>query len=59
MPESFNEPQVIIPYSTLCELLEASMELKRIRIDMKRFRDELSRVRYQQIEIMEKIAELE
>lgn len=59
MPETPLEPQVIIPYSTLCDLLQASVELKKIRIDMKRFRDELSRVRYQQVEMMEKIAELE
>lgn len=59
MPENPFDPQVIIPYSTLCDLLQASVELKQIRIELKRVKDEQSRLRYQQVEIMEKIREME
>lgn len=59
MPENQFDPQVILPYSTLCDLLQASVELKQIRIEMKRMKDEQARQRYQQVEIMEKVREIE
>lgn len=59
MPEISFDPQVIIPYSQLCDLLQASVELKQIRIELKRVKDEQSRLRYQQVEIMEKIREID
>ena len=59
MPENQFDPQVIIPYSTLCDLLQASVELKQIRIELKRVKDEQSRLRYQQVEIMERIREMD
>lgn len=59
MPETFFEPQVIIPYSVLCDLLQASVELKQIRIEMKRMKEEMGGLRYQQTQIMEKIREIE
>lgn len=59
MPEQPLEPQVIIPYSQLCELLQASVELKQIRIEMKRIKEEQGRLRYQQLEIMDYIKEIE
>ena len=39
--------------------LQATVELKQIRIEMKRMKDEQARQRYQQVEIMEKVREIE
>jgi len=59
MPDFTFDPQVIIPYSQLCDLLQASVELKQIRIEMKRMKEELARLRFQQLEIMDCIREIE
>ena len=58
MPEHPFEPQVIIPYSTLCELLEASVELKQLRIEVKRLQGQQSALRLQFIEMLEKLREM-
>lgn len=58
MPETPIEPQVIIPYSTLCELLESSVELKKLRIEVKRLQNQQSALRLQFIEMMEKMKDM-
>lgn len=47
--------QVIIPYQTLEELLQAGIELKSLRADVKRLREQNSAMRYMLLEIMEKV----
>lgn len=59
MPENPFEPQVIIPYSTLCELLQASLELKKMRMEVKRVTDQQARLKGQFLELMDKLRELE
>jgi len=59
MPENPVEPQVIIPYSTLCELLQASVELKKMRMEVKRVSDQQARLKGQFLEMMDKLRELE
>ena len=53
------DPQVLIPYSQLCELLDAAYELKQLRSEIKRMETNLSALRYQFIELMEKFKELD
>ena len=53
------DPQVIIPYSTLCDLLNASIELKNLRKEIKRLSDQQARIKGTMLEIMEKIREIE
>ena len=59
MPENPLDPQVIIPYSTLCELLQASVELKKMRIEVKRLTDQQSALRLQFVELMERFREIQ
>lgn len=59
MPENPFDPQVIIPYSTLCELLQASVELKKMRIEVKRLTDQQSALRLQFVELMERFREIQ
>lgn len=58
MPENPIDPQVIIPYSTLCELLQVSVELKKIRMEVKRLSDQHVMMKGQLLEVMETIREL-
>ena len=58
MPETPFEPQVIIPYSTLCELLESSVELKKLRIEVKRLQNQQSALRLQFLEMMEQLKDM-
>ena len=59
MPNESHEPQVIIPYSQLCDLLEAAVELKKLRVAVKKLTENQAALRYQFIELMEKFRELE
>lgn len=59
MPENPFDPQVIIPYSQLCDLLQASVELKQIRVELKRLKKEVSGLHCMQVEIMDYIKEIE
>ena len=52
------EPQVIIPYSRLCELLQAGEEVERFRKEVKQLRKEVDALRVIQRECIEKIGEL-
>ena len=52
------EPQVIIPYKTLCELLEAGQEVKQLRAEVKKLSTQLDAMRVIQRECMNKILEL-
>ena len=52
------EPQVIIPYKTLCELLEAGKEVKQLRAEVKRLSQQAGAMRIIQGECIEKIGEL-
>ena len=52
------DPQVIIPYSQLVELLEASQRIKEYRSEVKRLNDQVLALRIMQSECMEQIREL-
>lgn len=58
MPEKSFDPQVIIPYSTLCDLLQASVELKQLRIEVKRLKDQQSALRLQFLEVLEQFKDM-
>ena len=59
MPEKSFDPQVIIPpYSTLCDLLQSSVELKQLRIEVKRLKDQQSALRLQFCEMLEKLRDM-
>ena len=52
------DPQVIIPYSQLVELLEASQRVKEYKSEVKRLNDQVLALRIMQSECMEQIREL-
>lgn len=52
------ELQVLIPYKTLCELLDASEDVKQLRQEVKRLTDQQQALRSQFVELMEKFREL-
>lgn len=58
MPEQKFDPQVLIPYSQLCELLQASVELKKLRMEVKRLSDQQAALRGMFYELMERFKEL-
>lgn len=57
MPD-FEDFGVIIPYSRLCDLLQASAELKALRKDVKRLAEQQTALRGQFMEMMELLREL-
>ena len=58
MPKQPDYP-VMIPYSELCELLEASRRIKAYEAEVERYRAQVLALRIMQSECMEKIKELE
>lgn len=52
------EPQVIIPYKQLCELLQAGEEVKLLRAEVKKFSKQVDAMRIVQRECIERIGEL-
>lgn len=50
--------QVLIPYKTLCELLNASDEVKELRKDIKRLNKQHEALRSQFLELMEAFGDL-
>ena len=52
------DPKVIIPYSRLCELLQADEEAQQLRTEVKQLRKEVDALRVIQRECIEKIGEL-
>ena len=52
------DPQVIIPYSRLCELLQAGEEAQQLRKEIKQIRQEVDALRVIQRQCIEKIGEL-
>ena len=52
------DPQVIIPYSRLCELLQAGEEAQQLRTEVNQLRREVDALRVIQRECIEKIGEL-
>lgn len=50
--------QVLIPYKTLCELLEASKEVIKLRSDVQRLTVQQDRLRSQFIELMDAFGDL-
>ena len=52
------DPQVIIPYSQLVELLEASQRIQEYKSEVKRLNDQVLALRIMQSECMEQIREL-
>lgn len=59
MPKQQPDYPVLIPYSQLCDLLEASQQVKEFRAEVKRCYDQVLAMRIIQQECMEKIRELE
>lgn len=52
------EAQVIIPYKTLCELLQAGEEVKQLRTEVKKLSTQVGALRIIQGQCIEKIGEL-
>ena len=52
------DPQVIIPYKQLCELLQAGEEAQQLRKEVKQLRKEVDALRVIQRECINKIGEL-
>lgn len=50
--------QVLIPYKTLCELLEASKEVIHLRAEVKRLSVQQDRLRSQFIELLDAFGDL-
>lgn len=50
--------QVLIPYKDLCELLNASEEVKKLRKEVKRLTNQQDSLRSQFIELMDAFGEL-
>lgn len=53
------DPQVIIPYSQLCDLLQASVELKKMRMEVKRLTDQQAALKGMFLQLMDRFRELE
>lgn len=58
MPKQPDYP-VLIPYSELCELLEASKQIKEYKNEVQKLQQQVLALRIIQQECMEKIKELE
>lgn len=58
MANPLPEPQVIIPYKTLCDLLETAQEVKSLRAEVKKLSQQVGAMRVIQGECIEKIEEL-
>lgn len=58
MPKNPDYP-VLIPYSELCELLDASKQIKIYKEEVKRLQAQVLALRIMQQECMEKIGEVE
>ena len=52
------DPQVIIPYSQLVDLLETTQRIKEYKAEVKRLNDQVLALRIMQQECMEQIREL-
>ena len=52
------EPQIIIPYKQLCELLQAGEEVKHLRAEVKKLSKQVDAMRVIQQECINKIGEL-
>lgn len=58
MPKQPPDYPVLIPYSQLVELLEASQRIKEYKSEVKRLNDQVLALRIMQSECMEQIKEL-
>ena len=58
MPKQPPDYPVLIPYSELVELLEASQRIKEYKSEVKRLNDQVLALRIMQSECMEQIREL-
>jgi uncharacterized coiled-coil DUF342 family protein len=58
MPKQPPDYPVLIPYSQLVELLEASQRIKEYKSEVKRLNDQVLALRIMQSECMEQIREL-
>lgn len=59
MPKQPPDYPVLIPYSQLCELLEASQQIKELQKEIKQYKGEVLALRIIQQQCMEKIRELQ
>lgn len=59
MPKQQPDYPVLIPYSKLCELLEASEQVKEYKLEVARYREQVLALRIIQQTCLEKIRELE
>lgn len=57
--EAGKDFSVMVPYSELCQLLDASRELVQLRREYRRLEDQVTALRMIQGECMEKIREIE
>ena len=58
MPKQPPDYPVLIPYSQLVDLLEASKRIKEYKVEVKRLNDQVLALRIMQAECMEQIKEL-
>lgn len=59
MPKQQPDYPVLIPYSQLCELLEASHQVQELRKEIKQYKGEVLALRIIQQQCLEKIRELQ
>ena len=58
MPKQPDYP-VLIPYSELCELLEATKQIKEYKAEVARYKEQVLALRIMQQECFEKLREIE
>lgn len=58
MPKQPDYP-VLIPYSELCELLEATKQIKAYKAEVEKFREQVLALRIMQQECFEKLRDME
>ena len=59
MPKRLPDIQVLIPYRDLCRLLAASAEVESLKKENSAIRDQLSALRYQFVELLERFKEIQ
>lgn len=59
MAKQPSEPLILLPYSQLMELLEASQKVKQLTRDIQRLEEQQTALRGQFFELMERLRELD
>lgn len=55
MAQNQDEPQVLIPYKTLCQLLDAPKQVEELRRELRSTNRQLGALRGQLFEVIEKL----